>query len=283
MNKKSAVKNSSPADKSELLSHEFREILKKLKRIWLQHTGFALQCEQPTASASASTSNVLLSRTKLRQNVAKEVPSSRKRTHDSTEAIDTRGKKARCNDEPTTNASASNVFMNRKKSSRQNVPEEVPTSRKRRRDPTQTIDARATRARCNGEAGTGRNGVIIRAKKVKPGCNQKCSKKCQLNITTDMRSKIHQEFWNLPEHHLKWQCISNWITKKNTSVFPDTDSESDSDSEYEVQVPKQGRLTYRLPDADGKLVTVCRKTFLGVLGMSKLILYIHKIRNCINF
>ena len=134
--------------------------------------------------------------------------------------------------------------------------------RKRTRNKDSWIDVKAKKARSSGIEGIGRTGVPIQSRKMRDGCNDKCRFRCSQKVSVAARKAAFSQFWRLGDRSKQWECITNWVhseTVRNNETI-DCDSEKESKKKFISH-------HFALPD-EGKLIKVCKKTFLDTLGIS---------------
>ena len=134
--------------------------------------------------------------------------------------------------------------------------------RKRTRNKDSWIDVKAKKARSSGIEGIGRTGLPIKSRKMGDGCSDKCRFRCSQKICLRARKAAFSQFWQLGDRSKQWECITNWVQSKTVPNNKTIDSDSEKES-------KKKFISHRfaLPD-EGKLIKVCKKTFLDTLGIS---------------
>lgn len=132
--------------------------------------------------------------------------------------------------------------------------------RKRTQNKDSWIDVKAKRARSSGIEGIGRTGLPIKSREMRDGCNDKCRFRCSQKICVGARKAAFSQFWQLGDRSKQWECITNWVHSKTVRNNGRIDSDSEKESKKKFVSHR-----FALPD-EGKLIKVCKKTFLDTLG-----------------
>ena len=101
-----------------------------------------------------------------------------------------------------------------------------------------------------------KKGILVRARKMGAGCDERCRFRCQERISIENRQKVFDYYWNLGSHPQQW----NFLLKLVYSVEPKSQKTNSTSK-------KKWTRNYSLP-ADNKKIKVCKTMFLKTLDIS---------------
>lgn len=142
------------------------------------------------------------------------------------------------------------------------TPLQTSESRKRVRKPETWEKTKKKRAVNKGEPFISKDGKITKGREVRPGCNDKCRKKCQTVFTPNDRKEIFSRFWSLENLSQKRQFISNNVSSQQKTMTKLEDSRRKRTLSWSLP----------LPSKDEK-ISVCKTFFLHTLDISETMVF----------
>lgn len=96
------------------------------------------------------------------------------------------------------------------------TPVPVERGRKRKRQPQNWERNKKKQALNAGEEFKSKDGKVTKRRSMKPGCGEKCAKKCHDNISSEQRERLFHQFWRLPTIVEKRLLLTSICTEKKT-------------------------------------------------------------------
>lgn len=144
------------------------------------------------------------------------------------------------------------------KSKNRDMPKKSNPGRKRKRDPATWKNNVRKKKKNAGEEFVNQRGKLMRKKEMKPGCNEKCMRKCPETLTAEIRKQIFNDFWALGDHCSQMQFVSRCVERvaKKQVLLAKIDS-------------TRRHCTYKYHFVIGRdKKQICKKMFLNTLDIT---------------
>lgn len=139
---------------------------------------------------------------------------------------------------------------------------EDPTTQPRKRNSVKWKRSIAKQGVDSGVAHTSLRGKQKGDRKIGPGCNDKCKRKCHQKFSGPQRKGIFTKFWGIQNHTKQWYFIAGLVSTVNVkrrTLLP----------VHENGPRRKFSYNYHFTSESGVEVQVCQKFFVETLGINQ--------------